>query len=166
MLNMKIERGDIKAFMNSLLTSETFDFFEVRGVDISTLTHFNISGQKLTGEKAEADADDEDEDKPAKTGYCKWSEIRPFVFNLIKGGARPSYIKIVFSMESAQAVKLHENAAAMHLNILYSADEVYFTSATAQKGFSLDKSLDHVWEDYLIEFFRSNSIGAKEIELQ
>jgi len=161
---MKIEQSGIKAFMNALLTSETFDFFEVRGVDISTLTHFNISGQKLAGEKTEAAADGEE--KPAKACYCKWAEIRPFAFNLIKGGARPSYIKIVFSMESAMAAKLHENAAAMYLNILYTADELYFTSATAQKGFSLDKSLDHVWEDYLIEFFRSNSIEVKEIEVQ
>ena len=75
-------------------------------------------------------------------------------------------MKIIFSMESAEAQKLHENGAAMHLNIQYSGEEIYFTSATAQKGFSLDKSLDHVWEDYLKEFFDANKIKAKEIEME
>jgi len=168
MLNLKIESGEVKSFMAALLMSDTFDFFEVRGADITTLTHFNISGQKLlTGAPAESSDDDGDNDnKPVKASYCKWAEIRPFAHNIIKGGVRPSYLKIIFSMEPAEAVKLHENSAAMYLNIMYNGEEVYFTSATAQRGFSLDKSLDHVWEDYLREFFKTNRINAREIEME
>ena len=163
MLNMKIEPDDIKDFMNKLLTGEVFDSFRVRGVEVTTFTHFNISGQKVSAGSPEASS--EDGDKPAKAVYCSWGEIRPFVFNIIKGGVKPAYIKIVFSMEPEAAAKLHENGAAMYLNLTYSGGEVYFTSATAQKGFSLDKSLDHVWEDYLAEFFRANEVKAKMIDL-
>jgi len=161
---MKVESVDVKAFMNLLLTSGLFDSFEVRGVDVTTLTHFNISGQKSAPEKAEISI--EDAAKPIKATYCKWNEIRPFVLNLIKGGTRPSYMKLIFSMEVDRIAELHKNGAAMYLNVTYSGEEVYFTSATAQKGFTLDKSLDHVWEDYLIEFFKSNGIKAKEIDLE
>jgi len=170
MLNLKIESGDVKAFMGALIMSETFDFLEVRGVDIITFTHFNISGQKKLPVPPEAgpDNDGSSVDKPEKikATYCKWEEIRPFVHNIIKGGARPSYMKIIFSMESEQAVKLHENSAAMYLNVAYNGEEVFFTSATAQRGFSLDKSLDHVWEDYLTQFFRGHGMKVKEIEME
>ena len=164
MLSLKIESGDVKAFMNTLLTSETFDSFEVRGVDITTLTHFNISGQKLSSDKNEASPGDID--KQVKAVYCKWGEIRPFILNIVKGGTKPAHIKIIFSMEPEETLKLHENGAAMYLNIQYNGEEIYFTSATAQKGFSLDKSLDHVWEDYLKEFFRVNEIKTKEVEME
>jgi len=163
MLNVKIEPADVKVFMNTLLTSEVFDFLEVRGVDITTLTHFNISGQKLLAEATEA-ADDED--KPKKAIYCKWHEIRPFVLSIIKGGVRPRYIKIIFSMDPGEARSLHENGAAMYINLQFNGEEIYFTSATAQLKFSLDKSLDHIWEEYLTEFFKLNGIKVKEVEME
>ena len=167
MLNLKIDASDVKSFMGALLMSDKFDFLEVRGVDLTTFTHFNISGQKT--QQTEPETDSADKDKPeekVKTIYCKWAEIRPLVHSFIKGGAKPSHMKIIFSMESSEAQKLHENGAAMYLNITYNGDEVFFTSATAQRGFSLDKSLDHVWEDYLVEFFRANEIAVKEIEME
>ena len=167
MLNLKIEASDVKPFMGALLMSEKFDFLEVRGVDLTTFTHFNISGQKIVQVEPEADSDDEDKpEEKVKVIYCKWAEIRPLVHGFIKGGAKPSHMRIIFSMESNEAQKLHDNGAAMYLNITYNGEEVFFTSATAQRGFSLDKSLDHVWEDYLVEFFKSNKIEAKEIEME
>jgi len=167
MLNLKIEAVDVRLFMGALLMSDKFDFLEVRGIDLTTFTHFNISGQKIVQAESEADSDDDDKpEEKVKTTYCKWEEIRPFVHNFIKGGAKPSYMKLIFSLESGEAHKLHDNAAAMYLNITYNGEEVFFTSATAQRGFSLDKSLDHVWEDYLVEFFRANEISVREIEME
>ena len=175
MLNLKIEAVDVKAFMGALLMSDKFDFLEVRGVDVTTFSHFNISGQKIIRPKTdqddkkeesrkEEDAKISDAEVKAKAEHCKWSEIKPFVHNIIKGGEKPGHIKIVFSMEPEEVLKLHQNGAAMYLNVLYNGEEVFFTSATAQKGFSLDKSLDHVWEDYLVGFFKANGINAREIE--
>ena len=169
MLNLKIESGDVKEFMGALLMSEKFDFLEVRGVDVTTFTHFNISGQKIiqavTSTTEEGDEKVVEELK-VKATFCKWAEIRPIVHSFIKGGAKPSHIKIIFSMNPDEALKLHENGAAMYLNVAYNGEEVYFTSATAQRGFSLDKSLDHVWEDYLVEFFKTNGIKVKEIAME
>jgi len=169
MLNLKIEQGDVKEFMGALLMSEKFDCLEVRGVDVTTFTHFNISGQKIVlaaSAAAEEDDENEAEEVKVKAVYCKWMEIRPIVHSFIKGGAKPSYMKIIFSIGSDEALKIHENGAAMYLNVAYNGEEVFFTSATAQRGFSLDKSLDHVWEDYLVEFFRVNAIKAQEIAME
>lgn len=166
MLNLKIEASDVKPFMGALLMSEKFDFLEVRGVELATFTHFNISGQKIVQAEPEADSDDDKPEEKVKTTYCKWAEVRPLAHSFIKGGAKPSYMKIIFSMEPDEVQKLHDNGAAMYLNVTYNGEEVFFTSATAQRGFSLDKSLDHVWEDYLLEFFRVNEVAVKEIELE
>jgi len=172
MLNLKVESGDVKVFMGSLLMSDKFDFLEIRGVDITTFTHFNISGQKVMPALPETNVENKDSNSDnnietkIKASYCKWAEIRPLVHSIIKGGGRPSHMKIIFSMEPEQALKLHDNGAAMYLNVTYNGEEVFFTSATAQRGFSLDKSLDHVWEDYLFSFFKLNEIRVKEIEME
>ena len=186
MLTLKIANQDIKSFMNTLLRTEVMDFFEVRSVDIHTFTHFNISGEKIP-QKAEVPAepvqekkaavDDKNakpEDKPIeiqmerieKPTYSKWSEIKPYAFDIIKGQAKPRYIKIVFSLDQEKAKILHQNAAAMHLNIQFNGEEAYITSATSQLKFALDKTVDHAWEDYLRKFFAKHGVQAKAVEME
>jgi len=186
MLTLKITGQDIKSFMNALLRTEVMDFFEVRSVDINTFTHFNISGEKIVQKKelppapvqekkeAPAESHAKAEEKPAepqmeqieKITYCKWSEIKPYAFDIIKGQAKPSYIKIVFSLEHEKAQILHKNAAAMHLNIQFNGEEAYLTSATSQLKFALDKTVDHAWEDYLKKFFAKHGIQARPVEME
>ena len=182
MLTLKIASQDIKSFMNTLLRTEVMDFFEVRSVDINTFTHFNISGERIV-KKAEQPADSTEDKKetpadkntkPAeiqmekieKITYCKWAEIKPFAFDIIKGQTKPGYIKIVFSLDQEKAKILHENAAAMHLNIQFNGEEAYITSATSQLKFALDKTVDHAWEDYLKKFFAKHGIKAQPVELE
>ena len=186
MLTLKIESGDIKSFMNTLLRTEVLDFLEVRSVDIHTFTHFNISGEKIikkpeilptpVEEKKETPAGNPQTpaEKPVeiqmeqieKTTYCKWAEIKPYAFDMIKGQTKPGYIKIVFSLEAEKAQILHKNAAAMHLNIQFNGEEAYITSATSQLKFALDKTVDHAWEDYLKKFFTKHGIKVKDVEME
>lgn len=177
MLTLKIYPEDVKGFMNALLRTETFDLFEVRGVDITTFTHFNISGQKIMPKPLKTESENlkknesavtesEEENIPIeKNQYCKWSELRPYVFDIIKGALRPSYIKVIFSLNPDEAIKLHSNAASMYLNIQFNGEEVYLTSATSQLKFALDKTVDHEWEDYIKRFFAVSKIKVNEAEL-
>ena len=186
MLTLKIESQDIKSFMNTLLRTEVLDFLEVRSVDIHTFTHFNISGERIV-QKAEpvaAPVEEKKETSPEKsavpaenpaliqmeqiekTTYCKWAEIKPYAFDMIKGQTKPGHIKIVFSLEAEKAQILHKNAAAMHLNILFNGEEAYLTSATSQLKFALDKTVDHAWEDYLKKFFAKHGIKVKDVEME
>ena len=137
---------DTKFFMNSLLKEDTFDSFEVRGVELYSFTKFNMSGALNTSDLTDSDI---------KRNYCTWQELRPYVFNIIKGNAKPKYIKIIFSLSVEESLKLHSNSAALYLNMNFSDDAITFTTGTAQKNFDLDKSLDHVWEDYVIKFFKA-----------
>jgi len=50
--------------------------------------------------------------------------------------------------------KAHENAAAMFLNLNFEEGTARFTTAIAQKTFSLDKSIDQVWDQKIVNFFK------------
>jgi len=138
---------DVKIFMNALFKQETFDKFEVRGVEISSFTKFNISGNLNTVNS---------EKNEPKRNYCTWEQLRPYVLNIIKGNEKPSYIKIIFSLSVEESLNLHSNASALFLNMHFANDTITFTTGTAQKEFVLDKSLDYVWEDYIKKFFNAN----------
>lgn len=141
---------DTKAFMSKLLKENTFDFFEVRGIEVHSFTKFTITGT--------LDINVE-EDKNSRD-YCTWQQLRPYIFNIIKGSVKPRSIKIIFSLDTESSLKLHNNAAALYLNLHFVDDNVTFTTGTAQKSFILDKSLDQAWEDYIKKFFNSEGLLA------
>ena len=46
----------------------------------------------------------------------------------------------------------------LFLNLNYEKDSLTCTSGTSVKFFTLDKSLDHAWEENLEKFFRQKQI--------
>ena len=148
MLALTVEESEVRGFMNKLLREELFDAFEVRAVEINALTRVDISGE-LPGEERK---------------YVGWSQIRPLVFTIIKNHQMPKHMKIIFSCGGETTGSIHSNASALFLNMIYENGTVNFTSATAQKQFSLDKTLDEKWEEYVNFFFRNNNIKVKNKE--
>lgn len=115
-------------------------------MEIVTFTKFEISGI----------LDEDVEDR--ESNYAKWEEIKPYVFDIIKGKRKPKLIKIVFSLDKEKMEKLSNNASALYLNLIYEENKAVFTTAISEKEFSLDKSLDNIWGEYIKEFFKENSI--------
>lgn len=154
MLAFAIADSSVKGFMNRLLREDIFDLYEVRGVEINTLTRVEISGALTPSRHEEA--------APAPGGrvrpFCTWSQLRPLVHAIIKLGERPRSMKIIFACDESTTAALHPNAQALFLNLTYENGGVTFTTATAQKQFALDKSLDAQWEDHVAIFFKRNGI--------
>ena len=151
----KISDINIKFFMGKLLKENTFDNFEVRGIEVCSFTKFEINGIL---------ADDE-RNEDSKNNFCKWEILKPYIFQIIKGNAKPKSIKIIFSMPIDQLTEIHSNASALFLNMLFVNDEVIFTIATSQKNFTLDKSVDNSWNDYIVKFLNKNEIPISFVEL-
>jgi hypothetical protein len=82
------------------------------------------------------------------------------VYEIIKLCAKPKLVKIVF----AGTEEIHTNAAALFLNMVYGNDEVTFTTATSQKQFAMDKTLDDAWEIHVMEFFAKAGITVSHRE--
>lgn len=141
---------ETKQFMAKLLKGELFDTFALRQFDAETFTQFQIIGLRNHSFFAQEEENDEK--------YCLWSEIRPYAYLLIKGSRLPKSIKIVFSLTDAQTAEFN-NAAALFLNITFYEGVVTCTTGSSQKAFTLDKSLEQGWDEYIKQFFKTNGIG-------
>ena len=143
---------DNKLFMNKLLRENIFDNFEVRKVEIQTFTHFEISGI------IDKNFYTVEEQENIERNFCIWSELKPIIFNLIKGNKLPGFIKIIFSLDENTMQQLSDNAAAMFLNISFENNAIVCTSGYSQKTFTLDKKVENCWEEYILKFFKDNNI--------
>jgi hypothetical protein len=142
MLSLAIEKTAVKNFMGQLLRESHFDLFFVRNIDLTLTTHISISG-KL-------------ENKSDEKVYTTWGDQRPLIFDLIKRGTKPGLLKIVFSHPTP--TEIHTNAAALFLNLTYENNGVSFTTATSQREFALDKTLDTTWDEWVLRFFTKINI--------
>ena len=148
MYSFYIDNDDTKVFMNKLFKEDSFDKFYIRTCDVKTFVTFNIDAS-LNKDWLEEETD--------KT-YCKWADLKPYVVNMIKGSKKPSYFKIVMSLSEKATATLHPNGQACFLNILFEFDKVTIITGTAQREFSLDKSLDDTWDNKVKDFFKKLGI--------
>ena len=146
--------NDTKSFMNLLLKGETFDSFHFRQGELHTFASFIIEG------KRNMDFYGTEELEQGLSRYVLWEEMRPFVFQAIKGNKLPKSIKLVFSLPDEKIENL-PNTSAAFLNILFKENTIFCTTATSQKSFALDKSGEKLWEEYILKFFRKHEIGIQ-----
>ena len=151
MLSFSIIETEVRDFMNKLLKEGCFDSFEVREVDICSFARFVIGG--VMPEEA-------DEDGKDSLCYCTWGELRPYVFNIIKG-RRPRAFKIVLSLPAEQAAMLHSNMSACFINLKFDGSRVTCTASASEKIFVLDRTAEGIWNEYIQKFFKENKILAK-----
>lgn len=146
--------NDTKSFMNLLLKGDTFDTFHFRQGELNTFASYIIEG------KRNLDFYTSDEVEAGLSRHVLWGEMRPFVFQAIKGSRLPKSIKIVFSLPDEKIGNL-PNTSAAFLNILFKENTILCTTAISQSSFSLDKSGEKLWEEYVLKFFKKNSIGIQ-----
>ena len=149
MLILKITEPELNIFMARLFKEDTFDAFELRGLEVATFTNFQVSGE------LDPSFDDDTADTAA---HCTWGRVKPFAVSFIKGKKRPNSIKITLGYPFENTAQVHPNAAALFLNINYEHGELHVTTASSQRNFSLDKSVEGAWDDYVNAFFAAKSI--------
>jgi len=142
MFAFKIAGDAVKILMNRILREGLMDAWEVRGVELVNFTRFEIAGL-LENERSE--------DKQSRR-YCAWPALRPYVLSLVKDGGKPRKLKIVFALPPDQTPGVHPNGAAFFLNMLYENDAIMFTTASAEKTFSMDRAVALAWDEYVRAF--------------
>ena len=140
----------LKNFMNTLLRLETFDRFPVSEASITTFTTFSIDGSLHT------DFFDPDDAQLLKE----------------KGRTRtPLQFKFVFQLPQAACEKMiadHalpleiENVFGCFLNFQYKDGKLLLTTGTSLKIFTMDKSLDRVFDEEVRQFLLKNEIAFEE----
>lgn len=150
MLAFYCDGSEVKKFMSLVIGGSAFDRFQLRSGEIVTRVKFTIDGR--------ASAEDGSE---AQRAYCLWGDVRQNVYDLIKGKRLPACIRLVFALDDEALPRLHPNARAAFLNMVFENGRITFTTGTAQNSFSLDKSLDEVWESSIKKLFVQLGIAVE-----
>jgi len=134
MLSLSI--ADTKDFMTLLLKSDCFDDFDFHNIIIHSFACFEI------GKMPQHDA-------------FLWKKMKPYVFEIIKGNTLPKYTKIVLC-KNGNFLGLSEST--FFLNITYENGEVSISTGVSQKSFSLDRSAQICWNEWVLSFFDEKNI--------
>ena len=166
MLSIKIV--DVKHFMNLLLKEDTFDRFLLNEATVKTGVSYIIDGKINTNFY-----DTEEQEAIGVRMHCYFAEQRPFLFSLMKGKKVPLSFRIVFMLAPANVQKLLElnqfsfqasDINGLFLNLHFEQGVLTCTSGSSLRIFTLDKTLDQVWEHYLKAFFKKHQIPFEELE--
>lgn len=149
---------DVKDFMGKLLLQHTFDAFLVVEGSITTYNTFHIDGRLhpdyYTAEEQEAL-------KTSLRGFSLWQELKPFCLELIKGKRTPLGFRFTFRLSRENTEKLLTQAGSsfsleqvdgLLLNLRYDETGLVCTTGTSLKLFTMDKSLEHAWDQMVQKF--------------
>lgn len=160
---------NVKQFMNKLLIENSFDSFLISEAIVKTSNSIVIDGHinreffsenELSDLKAEAAL----EGRIFSEKMSRWSSLKPTVFSLMKGKKTPLFFKMSFCLADENIEKLLSSAETsiksndidnLSVVVRFQEDELTVTSLASLKIFSLDKSLDKIFDDMVTKFLTS-----------
>lgn len=149
---------NIKDFMSRLLLNETFDHFSFIEGEITTFNTFHIDGF-IKKEFFDSNA--------VLPEYSYWKNVRNFCFFLIKGKRTPLAFQFVFSLapKNIETLLLQNDLSVqadavqgLYLNIRYNGETLTCITGTSFKTFTMDKTLEHAWDEMTENFFKKKGI--------
>ncbi len=155
----------MKEFTKQLFLQDTFDGFLLTEAIFTTSCVFTIDGGLNRDYYEEAEL--------AEIGdrqYSTWKELRPLCFQLIKGNKLPLSFRITLRMKQSNVELILErneltgqfDVDSLQLNILYKNGTMTCTTGIALRQFTMDKSLDQVWDTMVRKFFQKHQIEYSE----
>lgn len=163
---LALQITEIKSFMNQLFLGEAFDHFLLSEAVFVTFSTFRIDG------RLQRDYYAPDEDGLTQSdgnGFAFWRQIRPFCLELIRGKRTPLEFKIVFRLSRANVQKLvaqsglsisADDVDGLFLNLHFRPGTLGVTTGTSIRFFTLDKTLDQVWDDMVKKYLRRIGISC------
>ena len=158
MISLKIL--EMNRFMAKLLKGENFDGFLLKEGFLRTNIEYRFQGQLY------AEYFDTAEQEKLDEKYVYWGELRPTIFELIKGKRTPlafSFTLLLTKNDTTQLlarrqVNVGEDSPSLFLQIRFEHGEGHIVTGTARNIFTLDKSLEEAWDAEVKQL-------AKEMEL-
>ncbi len=156
MISLKIT--SVKTIMSHLLLSETFDNFQFIEGEIVSFNTFTIDGYIHKAFFS---------DEEITQDYSYWKSLREYCFTLIRGKRTPLSFKFVFRLpqdEIAQLIAAQnldfsaDQVQGLYLNIHYDGTSLSCITGTSLNLFTLDKSLEHTWDQTVLKFFSEKQI--------
>ncbi len=147
--------------MAKLLVSDVFDIFRLQEANLITAVTYNISG------RIRPDFYPSEERENLSEEFISWSDMRPRLFELIKGKNAPVSFRMTLSLENDEMLALmakespegHSDALrALVINIRFENGAVSIITGTSYDSFVLDKSEEQIWDKAFVKFLSSKGI--------
>ncbi len=147
-----------KNCMQHLLLKTTFDSFSLIEGEITTYNTFHIDGylHKKFFEEA-----------PQKE-YSSWGDLREFCFQIIRGKRTPLNFRFILSLPredfedflNQQEIFAFRSSdlQGLYLNFKYDGTSLKCVTGISLSLFTMDKTLEKVWDNYAKEFFLKQEI--------
>lgn len=155
---------DQKQFMNQLLKSELFDHFLLAEATIHGAVSYQIDGHV---NRSFYDPDELAQIVEEDSEYLPFSQLRPVLFELIRGRHTPLYMKFVFLLSPANAAKTirsvdtgfsPEDISGIFLNLTFRDGQMILTTGVSYRTFTTDHSFDIAWDTLAARFLTSHGL--------
>lgn len=152
-----------KNCMQHLLLKPTFDSFALIEGEITTYNTFRIDGYIHKNFY---------EDAPLKD-YSSWGDLKEFCFHIIRGKRTPLNFRFILSLpkEEFEAFLIdqeipslsHSDIQGLYLNFKYDGTNLQCITGTSLNIFTMDKTLENVWDNYARKFFLNKEIDFESL---
>lgn len=162
MISLKIL--EMNRFMGKLLKGENFDGLLLKEGFLRTSMEYRFQGRVFREY-----FDTEEQDKHTED-YTYWGEVKPFVFELVKGKRTPlafSFTLLMAKNETAEllakrSVNVGEDSPSLCLQIRFEHGVGRIITGTARNIFTLDKSLDEAWDAEVRQLLKAMELAVEE----
>lgn len=156
---------DIKSTMAQLLIRESFDCFFLENVEVLTFANLSVRGRR------NQDWYDEDEKEDHQAEWIHWKEIKPLIFEYIKGQKTPSVLKVSLKADRYLAEQMLKNSGVwdrylaeqpdLMLQIRYEKGVLSAVTGISYREFTMDKQVEFAWDKAVQQFFRELKISVE-----
>lgn len=155
---------EMNRFMGKLLKGENFDGFLLKEGFLRTNIEYMFQGQLFT------DYFDTAEQEKLDEKYVYWGELRPTVFELIKGKRTPlafSFTLLLTKNATAEllarrSVKVGSDSPSLFLQIRFEHGTGRIITGTARNTFTLDKSLEEAWDEEVQQLMKGIELAVEK----
>lgn len=162
MISLKIL--EMNRFMGKLLKGENFDGFLLKEGFLRTNIEYRFQGQLF------AEYFDTSEQEKLEEKYVYWGELRPTLFELIKGKRTPlafSFTLLLTKNDTTELlarrlVSVGEDTPSLFLQIRFDHGVGHIVTGTARNTFTLDKSLDEAWDAEIKQIIKAMELAVEE----
>ena len=135
--------SEVKEFMNLLLTKETFDDFLLVSASAQGRGSLTLDG-RMGGDEGGT--------------YLNYGSFRSVLFEYIKGKELPKSVKVILELSRENCERLFPGkfleGDSASITVYFREDGLFAVAGFAGKTFSLDRSKEQDWENYVLEYLK------------
>lgn len=160
---------EVKDCMQKLLLSDTFDNFSFIDGSITTFTTFTFDGYI---HKDFYNTDEQEILLSTQKEYVSWAEMRDYCYHVIKGKNTPLSFKFILRLSKeniAKILQIHlpnvsiDQVQGLYLNFQYDSGKLDCITGTSMKTFTMDKTLDHIWDEMATKYLKQKEIVFEQL---